>query len=77
MFLAMKTVEAIYEHGVLRPLEPLALAEGARVSVPFTEAATEKPSAPPREEGDATQRKMAEFLAAHGRQNGPVLRPRP
>jgi predicted DNA-binding antitoxin AbrB/MazE fold protein len=29
----MKTIEAVYEHGVLRPLEPLSLPEGAHVRV--------------------------------------------
>jgi predicted DNA-binding antitoxin AbrB/MazE fold protein len=40
------TAAAIYENGVLRPLSPLPLAEGARVEVTVTdEAAT--PPAPP------------------------------
>lgn len=29
----MKTIEAVYEHGVLRPLEPLALPEGTHLRV--------------------------------------------
>jgi predicted DNA-binding antitoxin AbrB/MazE fold protein len=34
-----RTVEAVYERGVLRPLEPLALAESQRVKVTISEAA--------------------------------------
>ena len=30
-------VEAVYEHGVLRPLEPLSLAESQRVKVTITD----------------------------------------
>ena len=37
------TVRAIYEHGVLRPVEPLALPEGEAVDVTI---ATTKPAAP-------------------------------
>jgi predicted DNA-binding antitoxin AbrB/MazE fold protein len=36
------TIEAVYEHGVLRPLTPLSLREGQRVQVQLTpEEATE------------------------------------
>jgi predicted DNA-binding antitoxin AbrB/MazE fold protein len=31
-------VEAVYEHGVLRPLEPLALAESQRVKLTISDA---------------------------------------
>jgi len=34
-----RTLEAIYEHGVLRPLEPLALAESQRVKLTISDAA--------------------------------------
>ncbi len=34
------TAAAIYEHGVLRPLAPLPLAEGSRVEVTATDDAT-------------------------------------
>lgn len=34
------TAAAIYEHGVLRPLSPLPLAEGARVEVTVTDDAS-------------------------------------
>ena len=37
------TIEAIYEHGLLRPLAPLALSEGQRVQVSL---AAEEPTAP-------------------------------
>jgi predicted DNA-binding antitoxin AbrB/MazE fold protein len=33
----VRNVEAIYEHGVLRPLEPLALAESQRVSLTISD----------------------------------------
>ena len=46
----MHVVEAIYEHGVLRPLEPLALPEQTRVRVSI--------------EPDAPQRSDRERLAA-------------
>ena len=45
MLPVMKTIEAIYERGVLRPLEPLEMAEGARVRVSLTEG-TDGPSTP-------------------------------
>jgi len=35
----MTTTAAIYEHGVLRPLAPLPLAEGARVEITVTDEA--------------------------------------
>jgi predicted DNA-binding antitoxin AbrB/MazE fold protein len=38
----MKSIEAVYEHGVLRPLEPLSLPEGARVQVSVTGKAPTK-----------------------------------
>jgi predicted DNA-binding antitoxin AbrB/MazE fold protein len=37
----LKPIEAIYENGVLRPLEPLPLAEHAHVQVSFTPIAEE------------------------------------
>jgi len=33
-------VEAVYEHGVLRPLEPLTLAESQRVKLTISDAGT-------------------------------------
>ena len=36
----MMQVEAIYEHGVLRPLKPLPLAESQRVSVTISDPAS-------------------------------------
>jgi predicted DNA-binding antitoxin AbrB/MazE fold protein len=33
----IQNVEAVYEHGVLRPLEPLALAEFQRVQLTISE----------------------------------------
>jgi predicted DNA-binding antitoxin AbrB/MazE fold protein len=33
-------VEAVYEHGVLRPLEPLSLSESQRVKLTITDAAS-------------------------------------
>ena len=43
-------IEAIYDHGVLRPVEPLALPEGARVRLRVEEEnGAEQPSAKPAE----------------------------
>jgi len=39
------TAAAIYEHGMLRPLSPLPLAEGARVEVTVTDDVTSAPEA--------------------------------
>ena len=36
----IRNVEAIYEHGVLRPLEPLALAESQRVQLTISEVSS-------------------------------------
>ena len=38
------TTGAIYEHGVLRPLSPLPLVEGARVEVTVTDTGVKAPS---------------------------------
>jgi predicted DNA-binding antitoxin AbrB/MazE fold protein len=51
----MTAVEAIYEHGVLRPLQPLALAEHARVRVSIEQAA---PQSTDRERLAATLREQ-------------------
>jgi predicted DNA-binding antitoxin AbrB/MazE fold protein len=36
----IKQVEAVYEHGVLRPLEPLSLAEAQRVNLTISDSTT-------------------------------------
>ena len=36
----IRNVEAVYEHGVLRPLEPLALTESQRVQLTISEVAS-------------------------------------
>jgi predicted DNA-binding antitoxin AbrB/MazE fold protein len=33
----MRTIDAVYEHGVLRPLEPLSLVESQRVKLTITD----------------------------------------
>ena len=38
----IRIVEAIYEHGVLRPLEPLSLAESQHVKLTISDAITER-----------------------------------
>jgi predicted DNA-binding antitoxin AbrB/MazE fold protein len=45
-------IDAIYDHGVLRPIEPLALPEGARVHLRVEEEAAVKYSADDRPEGE-------------------------
>jgi len=35
-----RTVEAVYEHGVLRPLEPLSLVESQHVKLTISDAST-------------------------------------
>jgi predicted DNA-binding antitoxin AbrB/MazE fold protein len=40
----MALIEVIYEHGVLRPLRPLDLAEGTRLEVTMTAIAPLPPS---------------------------------
>lgn len=57
----MKTIEAVYEHGVLRPLEPLALPEGARVRVSVAGKA-ESDEEPPKKVSEP-QKTPAEILA--------------
>ena len=57
----MKTIEAVYEHGVLRPLEPLALPEGARVQVSVAGKA-ESDQEPPRKVSEP-QKTPAQILA--------------
>jgi predicted DNA-binding antitoxin AbrB/MazE fold protein len=47
------TVKAIYEHGVLRPIEPIFLVEGTRVEVTVIVPASE-----------TTEKTPAEILAA-------------
>lgn len=37
-----KTIKAIYENGVLRPLEPVELAEGTQVTIDISEKLTEE-----------------------------------
>ena len=46
------TAAAIYEHGVLRPLTPLPLAEGARVEVTVTDDASSAQAAEIGRAGD-------------------------
>lgn len=49
------TIEAIYEAGLLRPLEPLnALAERARVRVTIETSVASDPAAVPEERGPAS-----------------------
>ncbi len=52
------TVRAIYEHGVLRPVEPLALPEGEAVdlTIATTQAAMSTLRAPTLDEEDYTRR---------------------
>jgi predicted DNA-binding antitoxin AbrB/MazE fold protein len=45
-------VDAIYDHGVLRPIEPLALPEGARVHLRVEEEKAAKQSTDDRPEGE-------------------------
>lgn len=52
------TTDAIYENGVLRPLAPLPLAEGAHVEVTVTEVAS-TPSAPAHERAVEIMREIA------------------
>ena len=61
----MKTIEAVYEHGVLRPLEPLALPEGARVrvSVAGKPASGEKPAKKVSESQKTPAQILAEIAA--------------
>ena len=69
----MKSIEAVYEHGVLRPLEPLALPEGARVQVSVTgkamsdEKPTKKVSQP-----DKTPAQVLAEIAALSEHHGVV-----
>jgi hypothetical protein len=43
---AMKTIHAVYENGVFRPLEPVEWPEGCEVTVEPRMAATDHPQAP-------------------------------
>ena len=54
-----QTIKAIYEHGVLRPLTPLALPDRAEVQI-TVEAASERPDA------DAHRRQVDAALLAAG-----------
>jgi predicted DNA-binding antitoxin AbrB/MazE fold protein len=40
----MLHIEAIYDHGVLRPVEPLSLPEGARVQLRLDENGVDRPA---------------------------------
>ena len=53
-------VEAIYEHGVLRPLEPLALTESQRVTLTISEVS----SARSQRDLSIVERARAEVAAA-------------
>jgi predicted DNA-binding antitoxin AbrB/MazE fold protein len=50
------TILAVYENGVLRPTQPLPLAEGATVEVTVT---SPSPAPPPADEGDILRRMEA------------------
>ncbi len=52
-------VEAVYERGVLRPLEALSLAEAQRVSLTISESAT----GPSHQDSDLVERARAEVAA--------------
>ncbi len=54
-------VEAVYEHGVLRPLEPLALSESQRVKLTITDASNDRTSL----NVSLTERVRAEAAALH------------
>ena len=56
--------EAVFEHGVLRPLEPLALAEQQHVQIVIRDA--EPPDATPPEEEAGLRRAEREWFRAHG-----------
>jgi predicted DNA-binding antitoxin AbrB/MazE fold protein len=63
--LMTRTIRAVYEAGVLRPVEPLALAEGETVDVTITETKLLGPSLPaptPVEEDYARRIKAAKSL---------------
>jgi predicted DNA-binding antitoxin AbrB/MazE fold protein len=53
----MPSVEAIYENGVLRPLQPLELAEGARLELTIVEI-----SAPDRDNTRVDEATYSAFL---------------
>jgi predicted DNA-binding antitoxin AbrB/MazE fold protein len=54
-----QTITAVYEQGVLRPLEPLALAERSQVKIQIVETA-----APSRDTAEARRRVEETLLAA-------------
>ena len=56
----IRSVEAIYEHGVLRPLEPLALTESQRVKLTISEV----PSARSQRDLGIVERARAEVATA-------------
>jgi predicted DNA-binding antitoxin AbrB/MazE fold protein len=67
------TVRAVYEHGVLRPLDPLSLPEGDTVAVTIARVGPEGgfPGSPTMEESQYAQRLQAagsldEMLAVMG-----------
>jgi len=56
----IRNVEAVYEHGVLRPLEPLALTESQRVHITISEL----PRNSSRRDFSIVERARAEVAAA-------------
>ena len=55
-FVMRRQVEAVYEHGVLRPLEPVSLAEAQHVSLTISDPA----AGPSRQDLDVVERARAE-----------------
>ncbi len=49
-------IEAVYEHGVLRPVKPLGLAEGARVELTLKDSA-----APPKKKLSKAEREARDI----------------
>lgn len=58
-FVMRQQVEAVYEHGVLRPLEPVALAEAQHVSLTISDPAAGRS----RQDLELVQRARAEVAA--------------
>jgi predicted DNA-binding antitoxin AbrB/MazE fold protein len=52
-------IPAIYDHGVLHPLEPLALADGTRVSLRISDVKEAGPTADPASVEEIARRKAA------------------
>ena len=59
----MTAIEAVYENGVFRPLQPVPLPEGARVEVFASVSARSRPAPHARRDRRTTRRRRPDCVA--------------